>query len=257
MTLFAALVGLLLIPAQDIAETDRVMNAVRAVLAPALPFPTTDASGSLPAGGETEPLWMVLPLKRGETSMEILANPLNALNQVRATKAMADIERNIAAAQRRAENQYERAIAEAKRTGKSQEVDGVTLADEGSDGEKIDAESHVVIDVLFKQDEYRLTVTGRTEPTAFLPFPHTHLEVAAHAFKETREGSAEHYKEFDRIVFLGSFSPPQVTRRTDTVFDVVARSSGPGLVIRMRGNMVLINQIFAKADWDKLAELLK
>ena len=40
---------------------------------------------------------------------------------------MAQIENNIQAAQRRAALQYDRAVSEAKRTGKSQEVDGVTL----------------------------------------------------------------------------------------------------------------------------------
>ena len=60
------------------------------------------------------------------------------------TRAMAQIENNIEAAQRRAALQYDRAVAEAKRTGRSQDVDGVTLSDEGVAGAKIDAESHVV-----------------------------------------------------------------------------------------------------------------
>ena len=43
---------------------------------------------------------------------------------------MAQIEDNIQAAQRRAALQYDRAVSEARRTGKSQEVDGVTLGTE-------------------------------------------------------------------------------------------------------------------------------
>ena len=57
------------------------------------------------------------------------------------TRAMAQIGAAIDAAQRRAELQYERAIAEAKRTGRSQDVDGVSLSDEGVAGARIDAEA--------------------------------------------------------------------------------------------------------------------
>ena len=87
-----------------------------------------------------DPLWMVRPLQPGDRTIDVLANPLNEVNQAKATRAMAQIERSIQAAQRRADLQYERAIAEAKRTGKSQDVDGVTLSDEGLAGARIDAE---------------------------------------------------------------------------------------------------------------------
>jgi hypothetical protein len=90
---------------------------------------------------------MVRPHQSGDRTIEILANPLNDEYQRRAARAMAEIELSIEAAQRRAEAQYERAIAEAKRTRRSQDVDGVTLSDEGLAGARIDAESHVTIDV--------------------------------------------------------------------------------------------------------------
>ena len=84
----------------------------------------------------------------------MLANPLNDANQLRAERAMAQIQDNIESAARRAAAQYDRAVAEAKRTGRSQDVDGVTLNDEGVAGEKIDAESHVAIEVAFDQPSY-------------------------------------------------------------------------------------------------------
>lgn len=136
---------------QDTTLTDRVMQAVRATLAPALPYPASDADGALPANGKSDAPWMVRPIQPGERTLRILANPLNEEHQRRAARAMAEIEASIEAAQRRAEAQFERAIAEAKRTGRSQDVDGVTLADEGIAGAKIDAESHVTIDVSFDE----------------------------------------------------------------------------------------------------------
>lgn len=136
---------------QDTTLTDRVMQAVRATLAPALPYPASDAAGALPANGKSDAPWMVRPIQPGERTLHILANPLNEEHQRRAARAMAEIEASIEAAQRRAEAQFERAIAEAKRTGRSQDVDGVTLADEGIAGAKIDAESHVTIDVSFDE----------------------------------------------------------------------------------------------------------
>ena len=77
---------------------------------------------------------------------------------------MAQIENNIEAAQRRAAAQYERAVAEAKRTGRSQDVDGVTLSDEGLAGARIDAESHVTIDVAFNEPSYRVEIASSVQP---------------------------------------------------------------------------------------------
>lgn len=151
--------------AQDQAPSDRVMQAVRAALAPALPFPASDELGSLPADGKSDGPWMVRPHQPGDRAIEILANPLNEEYQRRAAKAMSEIELSIEAAQRRAEVQYERAIAEAKRTRQSQEVDGVTLSDEGLAGARIDAESHVTIDVSLAQS-VKDAVSMQTAPSS-------------------------------------------------------------------------------------------
>ena len=97
---------------------------------------------------------MVRPLQPGERTIEVMANPLNAVNQARAARAMAQIEATIDSAQRRAEQQYERAIAEAKRTGRSQDVDGVSLSDEGVAGATHRCRGHVNIDVDFNQPSY-------------------------------------------------------------------------------------------------------
>jgi hypothetical protein len=153
--------------AQDSASADRVMKAVRAAMAPALPFPASDELGSLPADGKWSGPWMVKPLQPGERIIEILANPLNPEHQKRAAQAMAQIEASIEAAQRRADLQYERAIAEAKRTGRSQDVDGVTLNDEGLAGARIDAESHVIVEVAFTAPAPKAVSIDRAPPGVY------------------------------------------------------------------------------------------
>ena len=141
------------------------MAAVRAAVAPALPFPESDEEGSLPKDGKAADAWMVRPHAAGDRSIEVIANPLNLGNQQRATRAMAQIQASLESAQRRSEAQYERAVAEAKRTGRSQDVDGVTLSDEGLAGARIDAEAHVTIDVEFNQPAYSFAVASSIAPS--------------------------------------------------------------------------------------------
>ena len=164
MRAWLVIASMLFSSAQDPAVPSRVMAMVRSAMAPALPFPDSDADGSVPVNGNTEALWMVRPLQAEDQSIEVIANPLNQVNQVRAARAMAQIENNIQAAQRRADAQYDRAIAEAKRTGKSQDVDGVTLADEGVAGAKIDADSHVTIEVAFNKPAYTFEIASSIAP---------------------------------------------------------------------------------------------
>ena len=250
--------------------TGIVMTAVHAAMAPALPFPATDQAGVVPADGKTEPLWMVRPPEPGSLLIEVLANPLNNLNQLRAERAMAQIQENIESAQRRAEAQYERAISEAKRTGKSQEVDGVTLTDEGVAGAKIDADSHVAIEVSFNQPSYHYTLSSGT-----MPNPSVQLRslvagavdvvtLASNTYKEQGTG-VERYCEGETFVYLGRVARPAITKRSDsTIYELIAEATPPGdaaavssLVVRFRGNEVLIADLLRKTDWNSLLELLK
>jgi hypothetical protein len=268
----AIVIGLLAptLVAQDAALQSRVLTAIRAAMAPALPFPNSDAAGELPADGNTAALWMVRPLQPDDRTIEVIANPLNEANQLRATRAMAQIERNIEAAQRRATAQYDNAVAEAKRTGRSQEVDGVTLSDEGVAGAKIDAESHVVIDVLFNQPSYRFElVSGR------MPNPSVELRgvvagavdvvtLPSNIYREQGTG-IEQFREGETFVYLGRVARPVMTKRGDSqVYELTAAGTPSenaaavsSLVLRFRGNEVLIADMVAKANWTALLELLK
>ena len=269
MKLVTALIAISLAGVQETAVNDRVMHAVRAAIAPALPFPETEPDGAVPIGGNTESLWMVRPLEPGALTIEVLANPLNEMNQLKAERAMAQIDNAIQSAQRRAEAQYERAVAEAKRTGRSQDVDGVTLADEGVAGAKIDAESRVLIEVAFNQLSYVHTFSsGRT------PYPSTLIGggtgassvvvLPANTYRD--HAGVERYAEGETVVYLGRVSQPVMKKRGDSdVHEVSATDSGANaggsglssLVIRFRGNEQLTTDLLAKTRWDALLELLK
>ena len=255
--------------AQQSIET-RVMTAVRAAMAPALPFPATDPAGTVPVDGKTEPLWMVRFPEPGSLLIEVLANPLNSVNQLRAERAMAQIQENIESAQRRAEAQYERAITEAKRTGKSQEVDGVTLSDEGVAGAKIDADSHVAIELAFNQPSYHYTLASGTAPTpsvqllGLIAGAVDVVTLPSNTYKE--DGAAvERYREGETFVYLGHVTRPVITKRADSrMYEVNAEATQPGnagavssMVLRFRGNEGLIGDLLRKTDWKALLELLK
>ena len=226
--LFVAAVAIVSAPtvavAQEDARAEQIMARVRAVLA--APFPASDGLGSLPADGKSAAAWMIRPHQPGDRTIEILANPLNEEYQRRAAKAMAEIEQSIEAAQRRAEAQYERAIAEAKRTRRSQEVDGVTLSDEGLAGARIDAESHVTIDVSFGQ----------------VVAPGVSISTTPSSVYRGDDG-IERFREAQSTVSIGA------QPRSD------APPGGSSLVIRLSGNDTLIAELLRKSDWASLLEL--
>jgi len=240
-------------------DIDRLVAAVRSAMTSALPFPNSDADGSLPLGGNTEALWMVRPLQPGDRVIEVIANPLNQANQLRAARAMAQIENNIQAAQRRAALQYDRAVSEAKRTGKSQDVDGVTLADEGVAGAKIDAESHVTIDVAATAPTFTFALESSIEPAPSRQVAIPGAVVIAAPSNTFRDGDTniERYAEAQTLVFLGRDVAPEVQKRADHRFEVFAAATSPALVIRLRGNEVLIADLLRKTDWNSLLELLR
>jgi hypothetical protein len=254
---------------QATADGDRVMSVVRAALAPALPFPDTDEAGLVPANGSPEPLWMVRVREPGERSIEVMANPLNALNQARATRAMAQIGAAIDAAQKRAELQYERALSEAKRTGRSQDVDGVGLSDEGVAGERIDAEAHVTIDVDFNQPSYVFAVASAVAPAASrqvaIAGAVAVITVPSNVFRAgTARGAEERFCPAEAMVYFGTLAPPDVRERSESGYEVTAAAAATGgtaavrtLAIRLRGNELLIADLLQKADWNQVLELLK
>jgi hypothetical protein len=239
-------------------QQDKLITAVRAAMAAALPFPSTDDSGSLPVGNNSDAMWMVIPQQPGDETIEVVANPLNQINQMRAARAMAQIEASVEAAQRRASAQYDRAVAEAQRTGKSQPVDGVTLADEGIAGAKIDADSHVTISLAINQPGYSYEVASALESlsTTVSAQDSIIIGIPASTYRDEQAG-AERYAEAQTFVFLGKMPEPQVRKLSNHRFEVVASTNNPSLVVRLRGNEQLIGDLLSKTNWNALLELLK
>jgi hypothetical protein len=242
------------------------MTVVRAALAPALPFPDADETGS-PVNASPVPLWVVRPLQPGDRSIEVTANPLNAVNQTRAARAMAQIGASIDLAQRRAELQYESAVAEAKRTGRSQDVDGVSLSDEGVAGARIDAEGHVVIDVDFNQATYTFKVESGVAPApsrqAAIAGAVAVISVPSNVYRsKAATRSEDRYGQAETLIYFGGLAPPEVRERGENVFEVVAAAApggttpGRSLVVRLRGNEVLIADILSRTNWKQVLVLL-
>lgn len=252
------------ISAQDPGLAERVMTQLRSAMAPVLSaFPVSDEHGSLPADGKSGPSWMVRPHQTGDRTIEVLANPLNEEHQRRAAKAMAEIEASIEAAQRRAERQFERAVAEAKRTGRSQDVDGVTLSDEGLAGARIDAESHLTIEARFNESAYRAEIGSSVEPApAQVSIAGARvIAVPPNVFRD--DTGLERFCEAETYVFLGRVTAPEVRRRGDGRYEVTAAATATGsgtaissMMIRLRGNEVLIADLLGKGNWASLLELL-
>jgi hypothetical protein len=213
---------------------------------------------------------MVRPLQPGEQRIQILANPLNEEHQRRAARAMAEIEASIEAAQRRAEVQYERAIAEAKRTGQSQDVDGVTLSDEGLAGARIDAESHVTVEVLFNQPVYRFEIRSSVEPLdsgvnalAGMPAATAAIWIAPNVYRDP-QNDAERFCEAETYIYLGRTSKPDVNQTERHRYEVTATGGLPSssaaissIVIRLRGNERLVADLARKSNWGSVVELIE
>lgn len=255
--------------AQATPDAERVMTVVRAALTPALPFPDTDETGSVPANGSPEPLWMVRVREPGERSIEVMANPLNEINQARAARAMAQIGAAIEVAQKRAELQYERALAEAKRTGKSQDVDGVGLSDEGVAGARIDAEAHVTIDVDFNQPSYAVAVESSVSPAPSRQVTITGavavVTVPSNIYRtKTGQRTDEKFCPAETVVYFGALAAPDVRQRSENAYDITASAMATegtpavrSMAVRFRGNEVLIADLLRKADWTQVLALVR
>ncbi len=245
-----------------------VLTVVRAALTPALPYPASDEIGELPEDGTTTAPWMVRPTQDGDLTIEVLANPLNSTNQTRAAKAMVQIQTAIEAAQRRSQAAYEKAIADAQRTGRSQDFDGITLGDEGIAGARIDAEGHVTVDIAFNRPAYWYAVSSSVEP-APLPSPVAGavaaLNVPANVYRDGKDAATnERFCAAEIHVFFGAVAMPEVHKRSNIAFEMHATSASPAgeaagirsLVVSLKGNPQLIEQIVKQADWTRVQALV-
>lgn len=245
----------------------RILTGVRAAMAAALSYPASDPEGIEPADGRAAAPWMVRPLDPARPAIEVIANPLNADQQTRAAAAMAEIAAAVDAAQRRSQAQYDRAVDEARRTGRSQEVDGVTLDDEGVAGARIDWESRLTIEVEHNLTAYRFTVASGVRPApgeVSLAAAAAVVNVPANVYRDRSVDEAvDRYCPAETLVFLGT-EAPRVHDRSATSFEIAAVApAGPGpgrvasLVVRLRGNEALVASVLRRTEWDRVAALVE
>jgi hypothetical protein len=260
MRLLIALAALLFSAAAQAPADQRLVAALVDALKPALPYPEADEH-DLPVNGSTAPLWIVRWPDSGAARVEVIANPLNAENQERANKADVEIQRAVMAAQQKAQAQYERAVAEFEKTGRTNAIEGITLGDEGIAGERFDASNRLVVTIA-RQPEYRVQVASSSEPAvSTTPFAAI-VRIGANVFRDRAAAGQPEQQRFhagEAYVVFGVAAPPVVTRTGPTAFQIVAspEASARTAMVSLRGNEGMLEHVLLKADWEGIRRALQ
>jgi hypothetical protein len=127
----------------------------------------------------------------------------------------------------------------------------------------------VLIDVEFNQPAYAYAIASSLEPA---PTPGSTvagsvavLSVPAHVYRDrTKSANEDRYCVAETAVFFGAMAAPAVKRRNGANFEITAAETPPPstspirtLVVRMRGNQELIEDIVGKTDWSQLQALIR
>lgn len=251
LVLAAALLAQAAVPAD---LEDAVWEAVR----PALPFPAATDRNE-PIDGSSTARWVVRRAHADERPLvaEVIANPLNRETQERAADDMAAIQREVLAAERRAQAEFDRALGETRASGRPTAVRGVTLDDEGVAGERADAEAGMTIEVETGHAEHVATIHGVDAPAIGNDVPGAAWVMRVPA-RTVRPSSADrdpqaHYYPAQAIVYF-SADRPTVTEATPGVFTVHApATAGDVVAVVLRGNRELVDSVIAGADWARLS----
>jgi multidrug efflux pump subunit AcrA (membrane-fusion protein) len=233
--------------AQPSPQVAALVEAVR----PALPFPPADDSGTVPEGRSEASRWFVIwPQAPDETQIVARANPLHPDTQKTVAAAEAVIQRAVAAAERKAQAAYDRALDELKRTGKSADLDGISLDDEGAAGQQLDAELELTIALV---DAAPFEIASGVEPEVSSgPAGVTwQVTVPPNTYSETAAGERrDRFAASEVRLLIGPAARPSVSRRGDRRF-AIAPPAGAAMVV-LRGNDTLLKQVLAGADWTRL-----
>jgi hypothetical protein len=209
----------------------------------------------VPERGGDEPRWFVIwPAEAEETQIVVRANPLHAETQKLVATAEGAIQRAVAAAERKAQADYDRALEEIKRTGKASDLDGISLDDEGAAGQRLDAELELTID-LVPVGSYEIGSSVAPAVTAGPPGvtwqivvpPNTYQEAAA-ADKRDRFTASE-----VRLVFGGGPAPSVRQLGGRPRYAVTLAPVADAFVVKLRGSDALVTQVLTKADWTRLS----
>ncbi|HUE88655.1 MAG TPA: hypothetical protein VMO26_21470 [Vicinamibacterales bacterium] len=252
MMLKAALLIALATLTSQTPRMDALVDAVR----PVLPFPGASSDGELPADNSAESRWFVVwPAAPGDRRIVVKANPLHPDIQKAGAEAMDRINAAVVAAERRAQEAYDKAMEQMRRTGKGSELEVITLDDEGIAGERIDAELQVVIEL---QPAESFAIESSEAPVV----SESHsgvtwsVSVGPNTYRRTRgDDRREHFRAAEMRLYFGPLARPDVRRDGDEPrYRVNVTPSADSFAVVIRGNDTLVRQIAADADWSRLAE---
>jgi hypothetical protein len=230
---------------------DELVAAVR----PALPFPAAAESGDVPADHNAVARWFVVwPRDPDETRIVVRANPLHPEVQKIGAQAMGNINAAIVAAERRAQAAYDKALEELRRTGTVTDLDSISLDDEGVEGERIDAELEVTIE-MERAASYDF---ASGQPPAVAPGsagPVWVVRVPENTYRRTQGADVrEHFRAAEARLYFGAVQKPDIARRGDEAhYDVTIRATADAFAVIVRGNAALVKQITETAEWTRLA----
>ena len=253
-TIRLAALWLLLAIATMSAQPSSRMTALVSAVKPALPFPAADASGTVPESGGEEPRWFVIwPAEPDETQIVVRANPLHPETQKLVANAEGAIQRAVAIAERKAQAAYDRALEEIRRTGKTTDLDGISLEDEGAAGQRLDAELELAIDVR-PVASYQVGSSVAPEVTAGPPGVTWQIVVPPNTYQDKTDADRrDRFAASEVRLVYGAVSRPTVSRIDDRPRFAVTLTSAPeAFVIVLRGHDPLLKQVVAKADWTHL-----
>ena len=245
-------------PAQSL-DTSALRAALEAALAPALPYPPARADGT-PERGGPEVVWAVNWAEADEPHVEVLANPLNEENRQRALAAEQAIQKAAMQSQRQSQADYERALTDFQRTGRTSEIREITLRDDGVAGERYDAESQLTVSAEIIEEPRAFAVASGTPPEVGpdVAGATAVVRVRANSYTEEGPGMAEtlRYCPEQAWVVIGGLTATVRREPEGQAFAVsVSSAEGPGgrgAVIWIRGNPGLVEQVLSRADWPGL-----
>lgn len=232
------------------------IDALTAALRPVLPYPGASSDGELPADNTAQSRWFVVwPANPDDTRIVVKANPLHPDTQKAGAAAMDQINAAVVAAERRAQQAYDKAMEELRRTGKGSELEVITLDDEGIAGERIDAELEVVIE-LQPVESYTIDSSEAPVVSAGRGGAAFDVSVGPNIYRPLRGSDRrEHFRAAETRLYFGPVTRPEVTREGDEPrYRVTIAPSPDGFAVVIRGNATLVKQVAAEAHWARLAE---
>jgi len=250
-------------PAQPL-DSAALRQALVAALKPALPFPAAHADGTPEAGG-ADPVWTVRWSETDEPHVDVLANPLNDANRQRALAAEQAIQNAAMQSQRRSQADYEQALTDFQRTGRTSEIREISLRDDGVAGERYDAESQLTVSAEIVDAPRRFTVSSGVRPEVVSGFTaaSSTVRLPANTYVEADAGGvpgSAHYCPEQAWVFVGGLIPSVGPGAHVPAFDISVSMSGGaggrGVVVWIRGNARLVEQVLTRAVWAGLGARL-